>query len=53
MQTVSHTLQTFCRDRAPGDDVDAELLASLGKPSRPRQWLASSLDKTIRLQMDL
>ena len=53
MKTVSHTLQVFCRDRAPDDHVDAELLASLGEPSRQRQWLAASLDKTIRLQMDL
>ena len=53
MNTVSHTLQLFCRDRPPDDDVDAELLASLGESSRQRRWLASSLDKTIRLQMDL
>jgi len=53
MKTVSHTLQVFCQDRAPDDDVDEELLASLGEPSRQGQWLAASLDKTIRLQMDL
>ena len=53
MKTVSHTLQAFYQDRPPDDDMDADLLASLGEPSRQRQWLASSLDKTIRLQMDL
>ncbi|MFC1575388.1 hypothetical protein ACFL5A_01915 [Gemmatimonadota bacterium] len=53
MKTVSRTLRVFCEDRLPDDDVEAELLASLGEPSRERQWLASSLDKTIRLQMDL
>ena len=53
MKTVSHTLQVFCQDRPPDDDVDPELLASLGEPSRQGQWLAASLDKTIRLQMDL
>jgi hypothetical protein len=53
MQTVSHTLQVYCQLRAPDERVDAELLTSLGKPSRQRQWLASSLDKTIRLQLDL
>jgi hypothetical protein len=52
MKTVTHTLRVFCQDRPPDDDVDAELLASLGEPSKQRQWLASSLDKTIRLQMD-
>jgi hypothetical protein len=45
--------QVFCLDQPPEDDLDAELLASLGDPTKPRQWLASSLDKTIRLQMDL
>jgi len=53
LKTASHTLQAFCQNRPPDDDVDAELLASLGEPSRQRQWLAASLDKTIRLQMDL
>jgi hypothetical protein len=53
MKTVSRTLQVFCQGRLPDDDVDAGLLASLGEPSGERQWLASSLDKTIRLQMDL
>jgi hypothetical protein len=53
MKTVSHTLQVFSGDRAADGNVDAELLASLGEPSRQRQWLASSLDKTIRLQLDL
>ncbi len=53
MKTASHTFQVFCRDLPPDDDVDEELLASLGEPSRQRQWLAASLGKTIRLQMDL
>jgi len=53
MKAVSVTLQVFCQDRLPDNDVDAELFTSLGEPSRERQWLASSLDKTIRLQMDL
>ena len=53
MKTVSHTLQVFCQYRQPDDGVDAELLTSLGEPSGQKQWLAASLDKTIRLQMDL
>jgi hypothetical protein len=53
MKTVGHTLRVFCHDRPPDDDADAELLASLGELTGQRQWLASSLDKTIRLQMDL
>jgi hypothetical protein len=53
MRTVSRTLRVFSLGRPLDDAVDADLLASLGEPSRPRQWLASSLDKTIRLQLDL
>ncbi len=53
MRTVSHTLQAFVQGPPAGEDVDAELLSSLGSPSGPRRWLAASLDKTIRLQMDL
>jgi hypothetical protein len=52
MRTVSRTLRVFSLGRPLDDAVDADLLASLGEPSRPRRWLASSLDKTIRLQMD-
>jgi hypothetical protein len=53
MRTVSHTLQVFCQNRTFEDGVDREMLVSLGEPSSQRQWLASSLDKTIRLQLDL
>jgi hypothetical protein len=53
MHIVSRTLRAFCQDLPPGDDVDAELLASLGEPSREKRWLAASLDMTIRLQLDL
>jgi hypothetical protein len=53
MKTVSHTLQVFCQDGPFDDEVDGEMLEALGEPSGQRKWLASSLDKTIRLQMDL
>jgi hypothetical protein len=53
MKIVSHTLQTFCQKGPFDDGLDREMLRSLGEPSRQRQWLASSLDKTIRLQLDL
>lgn len=53
MMNVSHTLRVFCEDGPFDDEVDAEILTSLGEPSRQKQWLASSLDKTIRLQLDL
>jgi hypothetical protein len=53
MKIVSHTLQAFCQDRPLEDGVDREILQGLGEPSRQRQWLAASLEKTIRLQLDL
>jgi hypothetical protein len=53
MKTVSHTLRAFCQAIPLDDDVDGEVLLSLGEPSRQRKWLASSLDKTIRMQLDL
>jgi hypothetical protein len=31
----------------------AQLRRGDGQPSEQREWLAASLDKTIRLQMDL
>lgn len=53
MKTVSHTLQVFCEHRPFDDGVDREMLRLLGERTRQRQWLASSLEKTIRLQLDL
>lgn len=53
MKTVSHALRVFSGDRPLNDPVNVDVLASLGEPSRERQWLALSLDKTIRLQLDL
>jgi len=52
MKTMSHTLQVFCQSRPLDEAVDADVLTALGEPSRQRLWLASSLDKTIRLQLD-
>jgi hypothetical protein len=53
MKTISHTLQVFSQNRPLDDAANGDVLASLGEPSAERQWLASSLDKTIRLQLDL
>jgi hypothetical protein len=50
MEVVSKTLKVFCG--TPGSEVDEGLLAVLGKPTEIKKWLASSLDKTIRLQLD-
>jgi hypothetical protein len=52
-ERVSRTLRAFCDDRQPGDDADPELLRLIGEPAPEKRWLAASLDKTIRLQLDL
>ncbi len=53
MRTVCHTLGVFRQNRRPDEKVDAKLLGLLGKTSQTKQWLAASLEKTIRLQLDL
>jgi hypothetical protein len=50
---ISRTLQTFCAESEPGEDADPEVLTLLGAPTPEKKWLAASLDKTIRLQLDL
>ena len=52
METVSKTLKYFLGEAESGGDVDEELLVLLGKPSEAKEWLAASLEKTIRLQLD-
>ena len=53
MRMVCQTLRSFCDFQQLADNVDGELLDLLGKPSATKKWLAASLDKTIRLQLDL
>lgn len=52
MAVVSNTLEVFCNDSEPGRELDRDLLALLGKSMEVKRWLAASLDKTIRLQLD-
>jgi hypothetical protein len=52
IEAVAETLRHFCGGRAPESSIDHELLAILGEPSDERRWLAASLEKTIRLQLD-
>jgi len=51
MEVVSNTLRVFCGDPASGRQLDRALLVLLGTPTEAKQWLAASLDKTIRLQL--
>ena len=52
MEIVSNTLRVFCGDLKSDQEVDRGLLVLLGKPTEEEKWLAASLDKTIRLQLN-
>jgi hypothetical protein len=52
METVSNTLKAFCGDPESDQEVAGELLELLGKPTETKKWLAASLNKTIRLQLN-
>jgi hypothetical protein len=52
MQVVSATLRAFSGIAEPGPAVDGDLLSELGEATDAKRWLALSLDKTIRLQLD-
>jgi hypothetical protein len=52
MEIVSNTLKVFCGDPESNQELDRDLLALLGEPTEAKRWLATSLDKTIRLQLD-
>ena len=52
MEVVSNTLRLFCGEQEPKAEVDRNSLALLGEPTETKRWLAASLDKTIRLQLD-
>jgi len=52
MGVVSRTLTTFLGRTEAGVEVDPGILALLGQPTAAKNWLAASLDKTIRLQLD-
>jgi hypothetical protein len=52
MEVVSNTVKTFCGSPGSDQEVDESVLAVLGKPTEVKKWLAASLDKTIRLQLD-
>jgi hypothetical protein len=52
METISNTLRVFLGMPPPDGEVDRDLLALLGTPTEVKKWLAASLDKTIRLQLN-
>lgn len=52
LRTISNTLRMFWADQTPIADIDRRVLASLGTATPTKRWLAASLDKTIRLQLE-
>lgn len=52
MEIVSNTLEVFYGAQESDQEVDRDLLVLLGKPTEEKKWLAASLDKTIRLQLN-
>jgi hypothetical protein len=53
MEVVSNTLRDFCGDSESDKEITREVLSLLGEPTEEKKWLAASLDKTIRLQLEL
>jgi len=53
MRTISNTLGAFWKEEEETDEtIDRDTLASLGEVTEVKRWLAASLDKTIRLQLE-
>jgi hypothetical protein len=52
MEIVSNTLKVFRGAPESNREIDKDLLALLGKPAEVKKWLAASLNKTIRLQLN-
>ena len=52
MEVVSNTLKVFCGNSESDREVDRDVLSLLGEPTEEKKWLAASLDKTIRLQLE-
>lgn len=52
MEVFSKTLRVFCGGEQTGREADRQMLAPLGEPTEEKRWLAASLDKTIRLQLN-
>jgi hypothetical protein len=53
LRTISNTLGVFWREEETNDTIiDKNILTSLGEATPIKRWLAGSLDKTIRMQLE-
>jgi hypothetical protein len=53
MKVVSNTLKLFCGNAESDKEIDSKVLSLLGDLTIEKEWLAASLDNTIRLQLEL
>ena len=53
LRAISNTLGAFWKVEKTNQDIDQDLLRSLGEATPVKQWLAASLDKTIRLHLSM
>ena len=53
LKTISNTLRAFWKTEGKTEDIDEDVLASLGKITPVKRWLAASSDKTIRLYLEV
>ena len=52
MRVVTDTLRAFAGAPTLHGHVNESLMSKLGGPTDAKRWLARSLEKTIRLQLD-
>jgi hypothetical protein len=52
MEMIANTLKVFCGESEENIEMDKDLLPPLGESTEEKRWLAASLDKTIRLQLN-
>lgn len=52
LEIISNTLGAFWKGDEPHENIDRALFASLGETKAVKRWLAASMDKTIRLQLE-
>jgi hypothetical protein len=53
LKTISNTLRAFWRSEEKAENIDSDILATLGSLTPVKRWLAASLDKTIRLHLEV
>ncbi|MHC4334532.1 MAG: hypothetical protein ACYSUP_04155 [Planctomycetota bacterium] len=52
LRIIANTLRAFWKGRETDRDIDEGILTALGQKTPVKCWLAASLDKTIRSQLD-